>query len=87
MRSSAAWNQKLTELGAESPRFDAAQLPAVAFGAGTGLAHCHTARPLPRGLAVPAEDALARLRNGEPLQYLLGEWEFYGLTLAVGPVC
>ena len=30
-------------------------------------------------------DALHRLENGEPLQYLLGEWEFYGLPLAVGP--
>lgn len=58
----------------------------MAFGAGTCLAHCPCRRPLPRGLAVPGqEDALARLRNGEPLQYLLGEWEFYGLTLAVGP--
>ena len=41
--------------------------------------------PAPRVWQSRAEDALTRLRNGEPLQYLLGEWEFYGLTLAVGP--
>ena len=29
-------------------------------------------------------DWLTRRLRGEPLQYLLGEWEFWGLTLAVG---
>lgn len=27
------------------------------------------------------EDAVMRRINGEPLQYILGEWEFYGITL------
>jgi len=40
--------------------------------------------------AVPAEDAAkiralaARRAKGQPLQYLLGEWEFYGLPFKVG---
>ena len=29
------------------------------------------------------EEATARLLKGEPLAYVLGEWEFYGLTLTV----
>ena len=29
--------------------------------------------------------ALKRRRSGEPLQYVLGEWEFMGLPLIVGP--
>ena len=28
---------------------------------------------------------LDRRLSGEPLQYIVGEWEFYGLTLRVGP--
>lgn len=31
------------------------------------------------------EDALRRLRAEEPMAYVLGEWEFYGLKLQVGP--
>lgn len=30
------------------------------------------------------EDLIERRQNGEPLQYLLGEWEFYGYPLRVG---
>ena len=29
------------------------------------------------------EEATARLLTGEPLPYILGEWEFYGLKLTV----
>lgn len=29
------------------------------------------------------EDGIRRLMNGEPLAYILGEWEFYGLKLIV----
>lgn len=31
------------------------------------------------------EDAVRRIQNGEPLAYILGQWEFYGLQLAVTP--
>ena len=31
------------------------------------------------------DEGIARLRTGEPLAYVLGEWEFYGLKLQVSP--
>ena len=31
------------------------------------------------------DEGTTRLRSGEPLAYVLGEWEFYGLKLAVTP--
>ncbi len=30
------------------------------------------------------DETLKRRLGGEPLQYILGEWEFYGITLSVG---
>ncbi len=43
------------------------------------------------GLEVPVEQSelvrkgILRRLSGEPLQYILGEWEFYGLPFVVGP--
>lgn len=34
---------------------------------------------------VGMEDAVARLAKGEPMAYVMGEWEFYGLNLVVTP--
>jgi release factor glutamine methyltransferase len=33
----------------------------------------------------PLERKIERLEKGEPLAYLLGKWQFYGLELEVGP--
>lgn len=49
------------------------------------------ALPLRGGQEVPEDQEraffalLARWMDGEPLQYLLGKWEFYGLPFYVGP--
>ena len=36
-------------------------------------------------VALAMEDATRRILNDEPLAYILGEWEFYGLKLHVNP--
>lgn len=73
----------LEENGIEAPDFEALQMLQsleyskiqILDGRGT--------------LTQPQQEQLRQLVSrrleGEPLQYLLGEWEFYGLTLKVGP--
>ena len=41
--------------------------------------------PAPEEGAAAFFDLIRRRLAGEPLQYLLGEWEFYGLPFEVGP--
>ena len=43
------------------------------------------ANSLPESLFVQLQGLLARRMQREPLAYILGEWDFRGLTLAVGP--
>lgn len=40
---------------------------------------------LPEDCAIKIISMVLRLKDGYPLQYLLGEWEFYGLPFKVGP--
>lgn len=39
----------------------------------------------PESVAQQMKDGVRRLLEGEPLAYVLGEWEFYGLPLYVSP--
>ncbi len=74
----------LSEKGIENARFEAEQL--VTF-----VCHLSTAKLIASGdEAVPENETervrelLARRLKGEPLQYLIGMWEFYGLPFYVG---
>lgn len=42
---------------------------------------------IPCEVAVCLENALERLADGEPLQYIIGEWEFYGYRIFCGKGC
>ncbi len=76
--------RKLSQAGVESAAFDASCLFAHCFGIERSrIPLCGG------GEADPAarrryEALLDRRAAGEPLQYLLGEWEFMGLPLLVG---
>ncbi len=74
----------LSVKGIENARFEAEQL--VTF-----VCHLSTAKLIASGdEAVPENETervrelLARRLKGEPLQYLIGMWEFYGLPFYVG---
>ena len=41
--------------------------------------------PPPRGTWEALEKLLLRRLSGEPIQYILGQWEFFGLPFLVGP--
>ena len=40
---------------------------------------------VPMDIEARARELLRRHLDGEPVAYIIGEWEFYGLTLAVSP--
>ena len=71
-----------SRLNNSDARFDALLLAEHAFGLSKTELRLHAERTVD-----PAEyEALVcRRAAGEPLQYLLGEWEFFGLPFAVGP--
>ena len=41
--------------------------------------------PVSEKICLKVDTALTRLRKGEPLPYVLGEWTFYGLPMYVSP--
>ena len=71
-----------SRLNNSDARFDALLLAEHAFGLSKTELRLQAER-----MVDPAEyEALVcRRAAGEPLQYLLGEWEFFGLPFAVGP--
>ncbi|MBE6793327.1 MAG: peptide chain release factor N(5)-glutamine methyltransferase [Ruminococcaceae bacterium] len=75
--------KKLTEAGAESPAFDASEL--ISFVLGTPYTPA-----LDKETEMSDKDyhkllTLAERRAaGEPLQYIIGQWEFYGYPFKVG---
>lgn len=69
----------------ETPRLDAQVLAAHILGRSRAWVLAHPEAELSPEQAARFRAALARLVAGEPLPYVLGRWEFFGLEFAVTP--
>jgi len=75
---------RLKAVGNESPEFDASQLVEAVTGISKARLPLEGEREITKEEQQKLHDLLEKREEGYPLQYLLGEWEFYGLSFAVG---
>lgn len=76
--------RRLSESGNDNPRFEAEQLICAACGVNRSDFVISPEREVTQARRSAVEDYVSRRISGEPLQYILGEWEFYGLPFYVG---
>ena len=76
--------QRLLEGGCDSPSFDAYCLLEDVGGLGRGNVRRCAEHEVSSEICNRVLEAANRRAAGEPLQYLLGTWDFLNLTLAVG---
>ena len=79
-----SWRQ-LETCWPDSCRFEASQLLKLAAGVSAADLLLTGEREATPEQERQMEELIDRRCQGEPLQYLLGEWEFYGLPFVVGP--
>jgi release factor glutamine methyltransferase len=82
-RALAETTEQLTHAGCETPRVDAEILVAHVLGVRRSEALLDSGRELSAEEAAAFEQLVVRRERREPLAYVLGEWDFRGLTLHV----
>lgn len=80
----AAVESRLREAGCDSPDFDARCLLEDVGGLPRGRSPRHSEAAVPAEREQAVWRAAGQRAAGRPLQYILGEWDFLRLTLAVG---
>ena len=81
----AAATERLRASGSETPRLDAEVLLAHVLGADRTAVLAHPEAPLGPAHSSAFSDSVARRERGEPVAYIRGLKEFYGLALSVDP--
>lgn len=74
----------LSEAGIENARYEAAEIIASACNKGRSFVLTHGDAVLAEHRLRWLDDCLARRISGEPLQYVLGQWEFYSQLIHTG---
>jgi release factor glutamine methyltransferase len=69
----------------QSPLSEAQALLGAVVGRSRAWVIAHPETELSPAQRARLDDLLARLLSGEPLPYLLGRWEFFGLEFSVSP--
>lgn len=69
----------------DTPRLDAQVLLAHILGCSRAWLLAHSEAELPPEKEESLAQARGRLRNGMPLPYVIGHWEFYGIDFALTP--
>ena len=82
-RALVSASQRLTGAGCENPRLDAQVLLAHVLGTDRTWLFAHHDHPLAADQAEAFTELVARRIHREPVAYLLGRKEFYGLDFAV----
>ncbi|SFC16530.1 peptide chain release factor N(5)-glutamine methyltransferase [Ruminococcus albus] len=78
--------ERLESAGNDNALFDCSELLGLAMGMDirSGAFESALNGQAESPIKAKFEELCGRRANGEPLQYLLGEWEFYGIPIKVG---
>ncbi len=74
----------LTEAECDSPEFDAQQLVSYCLGMNKTQLLLNSGAPVEDGKLIFFEDCIRRRCNHEPLQYIVGMWDFHRFSFKVG---
>ena len=77
--------QIASQLESETPELDAQVLLAHVLDKSRTWVIAHPETHLTQSQLASVKNALSRLEAGEPLPYILGHWEFFGLDLEITP--
>lgn len=80
-----AAERRLSDAGVDSPALSARLLAGKALQLSVVQVLTESRRPLSDAESALFESLIARRERGEPVAYILGEREFYGLSFQVGP--
>lgn len=83
-RQKPVWINKLNEAGVFAPAFELGEILRYATGLTLAQQLAQSDEPLSEQQLAAVEELLVQRCGGRPLQYILGQWEFYGLDFYVG---